>query len=128
MKRLGVLVCVFLLLGSAVASKKANALDRDVRAVMLISVYGMAGGTALGLISLPSHQSLRGVFMGTSVGLYVGILIGLYFIHNRDDPQNPLLAQAYPMRELGLLEREKFQTLLPEHPKAFEIQYPVMQF
>lgn len=65
-------------------------MDRDVRSVLRTSAYGALAGTALGVVSLPATKSVRGVFIGTSLGLYLGIAIGIYHITHRDDPGNPL--------------------------------------
>jgi hypothetical protein len=70
--------------------RPAHAVDRDVRAVLIGGLYGMAGGTILGLASYPFTQKPRSIFIGTSIGLYLGIAVGFYYIWNRYDPENPL--------------------------------------
>jgi hypothetical protein len=80
----------------------AAAMSRDVRSVIVTGAYGALGGTAIGLVLYPVTHSARGVFIGTSVGLYLGIIAGLYHIHHRDDPMNPLAGAeppAYARRE-----------------------------
>ena len=52
----------------------------------------MVLGTAAGIAAWPFHRQLRSVLMGTSIGLYLGIAVGIYYINNRNDPQNPLAA------------------------------------
>jgi hypothetical protein len=78
----------------AFASRPAFAMSRDVRSVIVAGEYGMLGGTLLGIASLPLARSGRSVFIGTSVGLYLGIVAGIYYIHHRDDPGNPLRRAA----------------------------------
>jgi hypothetical protein len=70
--------------------KPAQAIDRDVKAVLVASEYGMLGGTVLGLAALPFSQDIRNVFIGTSVGLYLGIAVGIYYVYNRYEEENPL--------------------------------------
>ena len=96
----------------------AWAVDRDVRAVLTTSAYGVAGGTLLGLASLPLHRSGRSVFMGTSLGLYLGAIVGFYYIGHRDDRGNPLASVAgpddfgsTPMVREALLVDARFQVL-----------------
>lgn len=84
------------LLPVCLIASPARAVDRDVRAVLTTSAYGVAGGTLLGLASLPLHRSGRSVFMGTSLGLYLGAIVGFYFIGHRDDRGNPLASWAGP--------------------------------
>ena len=67
-------------LGLAVPARRAQAMDHDVRFVMVTSVYGLAAGTLLGLASLPFTQKARSIFIGSSVGLYVGAAIGMLIL------------------------------------------------
>ena len=39
---------------------------------------------------LPFSQNVRTVFIGTSVGLYLGIVVGLYYVYDRYDQESPL--------------------------------------
>ena len=74
----------------------AHALNRDVRAVLITSGYGVAAGTILGLASFPLNQNPRSIFIGSSVGLYLGIAVGVYYIFHRYSPENPLHMQPEP--------------------------------
>ena len=85
MKR--VLIVLSLLLVLAVPAQGAS---RAVKDVVTAGLYGVMGGTVLGLISLPFTRDLRTVFMGTSIGLYLGLVVGIYHTDNYDDPRNPL--------------------------------------
>ncbi len=78
----------------ALAPASSWALDRDTGAVLTLGGYGIAGGAVLGLISLPLTQNVRSIFVGTSVGLYLGLLVGFYHVMHRDDPENPLHSEV----------------------------------
>ena len=43
----------------------------------------------MGLGLVPFTKEIRTMFIGTSVGLVLGIIAGVYHINNRDNPQNP---------------------------------------
>lgn len=78
---------------SFACSKPALAIDRDVRSVIVAGGYGILGGTILGLASYPLTRDGRSVFIGSSVGLYLGIIAGIYYVMDRDNPENPLRAR-----------------------------------
>lgn len=106
------LFLTFLLFASVLApSQRACALDRDVKAVIITSLYGAVAGTVLGAASYPFTQSVRGIFMGTSLGLYLGAGAGLYHVNHRDDPENPLNpnsnSRVEPLSEPT--ERERYE-------------------
>jgi hypothetical protein len=79
-----------LALAAFAGARPAHAIDRDVRAVIVAGEYGLLGGTVLGLATLPFTESARSVFQGTSLGLYLGIAVGFYYVMHRDDAENPL--------------------------------------
>jgi hypothetical protein len=83
---LAVLIGVF----SLATAPRSQAMSPDVKSVMIGGVYGIAVGTGLGLLALPGTRSVRGIFMGSSIGLYLGMVAGYYHSRNRDNPQNPL--------------------------------------
>lgn len=60
-------------------------LDQDTRTLIRASEFGLLGGTAAGLIMWPLSGQLRTVFIGTSLGLYVGIAVGIYQLVERGD-------------------------------------------
>ncbi len=78
-------VLAVVLLGVAGATPSAHAMSRDVRAVLVAGAYGLAGGTALGLVSFPATQSPRSIFIGTSVGLYLGLAAGIVYVLQRQE-------------------------------------------
>ncbi|MGK5084080.1 hypothetical protein WDW37_12355 [Bdellovibrionota bacterium FG-1] len=66
----------------------ARAMDPDVQTVLLAGEYGLAGGTILGVASLPMSRDVRTIFIGSSVGLYLGIAVGLYFVFSAEPPED----------------------------------------
>ncbi len=58
----------------------AQALPPKVKALIVTSIYGTAGGALLGTASLAFGTSGRSVAKGASIGLYAGILFGGYII------------------------------------------------
>lgn len=79
----------------------ARAVSREFRTVFWTSVYCAGAGTVLGMASLPMTRDIRTMFMGTSIGLYLGIVLGIYFISNPDDPGNPLQSRHVPPSREG---------------------------
>lgn len=76
------------------APYRAEALDRDVKDVMKSAAYGAAGGTVMGLgayLMISDPRTPKNIFLGTSIGLFLGIVAGFYYINNRDEG-NPLHA------------------------------------
>lgn len=71
-------------------TQTADAMDRDVRSVLITSSYGALAGTAVGLLTFPLSRSVKGIFTGSSLGLYLGIAVGLYHVTHRYDPENPM--------------------------------------
>lgn len=94
--RAGAWIVVLAVAVAALRPIPARALDRDVKAVILTSLYGAVAGTVLGAASYPFSQSVRGIFMGTSIGLYLGAAAGTYHVYHRDDPENPLSQRYRP--------------------------------
>jgi len=74
----------------SLSPSKAAAMDKDVKAVIVAGTYGLAAGTLVGFALFPFTKKNRSIFLGSSIGLYLGIAVGLYFIANRYDPNNPL--------------------------------------
>lgn len=69
----------------------AYALSNDVKAVFTTGAYGAAAGTVLGLAAFPFIDTgVRTIFMGTSAGLALGLVVGIFHVTHKDDPDNPL--------------------------------------
>jgi len=81
-------------LGISLSAPKANAVSRDVWDVAKFGAYGAAIGTGAGLVSFPFTGEAKTIFMGTSIGLYLGIIVGVFHVMNRDDPENPFSDKA----------------------------------
>jgi len=79
-------------------SSSAYAVSQDVSDVVKTSLWGAAGGTALGLVAFPITGEFKNIFVGSSIGLYMGIAAGLYLITHRDDPNNPLVYKRVPSK------------------------------
>ncbi len=59
-----------------------------VKAFLVVSGYGAAGGALLGLASMAFGGSGRAIAQGASLGLYAGMIFGAYILmtHNEYDP------------------------------------------
>jgi hypothetical protein len=68
------------MLGEGLLAPQAEAMSRDARTLIVMGGYGLAGGTLLGLAAYPATGQLRYVFVGSSVGLYLGVAAAVYFI------------------------------------------------
>lgn len=74
-----VIALIWVLLGqhSAQASVWSSA-PEPVRAVSRWGAAGLATGALTGVVVAPIAQSARPIFLGASVGLYLGVVVGLY--------------------------------------------------
>lgn len=70
------------------------AMSRDVKSLLKYSGIGLGAGTLVGLVTLPLTQNVNGIWIGSSVGLSLGLIVAIYQIYNRNDPQNPLSPNA----------------------------------
>ena len=75
----------FLLLSfsSRLWAQQNKGLDPKVKVMLASSGYGFAGGTLLGIASLAFGTRGRSVARGASLGLYGGILFGLYLVYGQ---------------------------------------------
>jgi hypothetical protein len=90
------------LIASLFCSTRSYAIDSDTRAVIKTGAYGLLGGAALGAAILPLTDSgARSVFIGASVGLYLGIIVGIYYITHKDDPDVPFRVSQSGSLQLG---------------------------
>jgi hypothetical protein len=87
-------IILFVALGIGFYPSKSVAVSENVKAVLTTSIYGIIGGTAMGLIAYPLTGEFKNVFLGSSIGLYLGIGVGLYHIYHREDPGNPLNSRS----------------------------------
>lgn len=85
---------------------RAEAMDRDLRSVLVAGGYGMVAGTVAGALTLPITQNARTMFVGTSLGLYLGIVVGIYYVLDKDNPLR-LRPEERPSRgELRFTDQE----------------------
>lgn len=121
------IVATMLALSLGAQPRSAHALDRDVRAVLIAGLYGIAGGTILGAASLPLTREPRTVFMGSSLGLYLGIAVGFYYIWHRYDPGNPLHMDPEPPPPWQRPKSHLTPTTAREQP-LFEARFKLLEF
>mgnify|MGYP001256840212 CR=1 FL=1 len=77
LKLLYILVMVAAL-GSPAHAGLWSSAPEPVRAVSRWGAAGLATGALTGVVVAPIAQSARPVFLGASVGLYLGLVVGLY--------------------------------------------------
>ena len=102
----------------------------------------------LGLAALPFNQNVRTVFIGTSLGLYLGIALGFYFVMDRreqegrtgrhaglpgasDDRAESPVTRAVALRELAAARpRTEFETLAAAGSATapLRLEMPVLRF
>jgi hypothetical protein len=116
-----------LIFSSTFYSPKASALTYDQTTFAKVALYGFLAGTLMGAVVYSSNQNLRSVFIGSSVGLYLGTAVGIYHITHRLDPENPLS----PLNaQLGLTPSPLSQPMDRPAPSSFKIAFllPVIRF
>lgn len=69
---------------------KSHALDHNLRTILVGAVWGAAAGTVVGLATYPLHQSIKGIFLGSSIGLYSGAGLGAFYAFNKRPEGSPL--------------------------------------
>jgi hypothetical protein len=128
----------------------AKAMDRNVKALLVAGSYGMVGGTLLGALSLPFTQNVRSMFVGTSLGLYLGLAVGVYYVVERDNPGNPLRPRKsasldprdhlWDPRDMKVASDQSLRELASERPvgelelarvkadSAARLEVPVLRF
>jgi hypothetical protein len=61
-------------------AQSSGGIPPRIKAFMLVTGYGAAGGALLGLASMAFGTSPRAIAQGASLGLYAGLLFGTYVI------------------------------------------------
>ncbi len=83
--------CLMLSLSLAWNPPCAHALDKNIQRVLILGGYGLAAGTLVGAITIPLTQDVRSMFIGSSVGMYLGAVVGIFYVFTRTDKDNPIL-------------------------------------
>ncbi len=117
------MIAVYLFsLAAALAPRPARAMSSEVRGVIRIGGYGILGGTLLGLTAYPMTGKVQTVFLGSSVGLYVGLAIGLVYALESEHEPAPW-QQSF--QEMPL---ETTQATAAAPPALFVLNTPVYRF
>jgi hypothetical protein len=92
---------------------KAQAMDDSLlspklRAFLVVSGYGAAGGALLGLASLAFGQDGKAIARGASLGLYTGMVLGAYIIFTHDQYEKGIYQEQGPSK----YDSEEFSTRL----------------
>jgi hypothetical protein len=120
MRILARILIVFLLIQSFTLPY-SHAEDRGIKANVSTFVtggaYGLLAGTVSGLVTWPIYQSDRAIAIAAVIGMYLGFVVGIYYITARDDPQNPL-------RKTELEPR----LITPDPTTLVRVDFPVLRF
>jgi|GEM_PF-3432389 len=118
--------------GTALQSRCAYAINRDVHSVIVASEYGLLAGTVVGAAAIAFTQDIRSLFIGSSMGLYLGIAVGVYYIIDRDNPDNPLryrqTQNASPQNEKPQLAPVAASPYQLVNKLTIDFKYPVLRF
>lgn len=115
-----------LMIGNGAAP--AFCVPRDQKAIATSGLYGIGGGMLAGLLLFPVARTSRTIFIGGSVGLYLGIAVGVYHIYHRDDPGNPLSTRSASLPSQGEVPGAmQIGQRNPAEPEV-EISLPVLRF
>ena len=107
---------------SWVRPAQAIEMNQNTRTVFRTAEIGAIGGGIVGVAMLPfAGTGARGVFVGASVGLYLGIAVGFFLVSERRDAEhNPTRAE---IEEIEKMEKTP-QQLRP----IAEVALPVVRF
>ncbi len=89
MTRLFSLFVLFAFLCSASpagAEESLNVTGKRVKVVAKSAAYGVVGGLVVGLASQVFEKKTKNIFMFGSLGLYAGILLGIYVVSTSSGP------------------------------------------
>lgn len=83
-----VLLASFLALPAhAKPEESLNVTGKRVKVVAKSAAFGMVGGLVVGLASQVFEKKTKNIFMFGSLGLYAGILLGIYVVSTSSGPQ-----------------------------------------
>jgi hypothetical protein len=80
------MVAVFLS-AEAQASETMNVTGKRVKVVAKSAVYGLGGGLVVGLASQVFQRKTKNIFMFGSLGMYAGIILGIYVVSTSSGPR-----------------------------------------
>lgn len=70
------------------ASESLGAIEKRGKVIARSAMYGLAGGLVVGLASQVVKSKVKNIFVGGSLGLYAGILMGVYLTSTARDNMN----------------------------------------
>lgn len=139
-KRLSVRHLIFLFgvfcFGLQNAPAHALSLHPNVKRVIVFGAYGTAFGTLGGLVSLPLSRDWRTLFLGSSVGLYLGLAVGIVYAATYSETDH-LLNRIVPGSQAGLSPSGSLEITprQPDTPKGWQqsdtlahVQWVVAEF
>jgi hypothetical protein len=109
------------------SATSAHAMDKDVRTVLIASGYGAVGGAVVGLVAWPLSERAESIWIGSLVGLTLGVAVGIFHIGHRDDPQNPLNSDGSPQSDLFWNSSSSLAAMTAPKPEVY-LAYPVLSF
>lgn len=82
------LVTAFLLAAPAASAEETmNVTGKRVKVVAKSALYGLGGGLVVGLASQVFERKTKNIFMFGSLGMYAGILLGIYVVSTSSGPR-----------------------------------------
>ena len=91
-------------------STSALALDPKLKIIGTMAGYGVVGGALLGTASMGFGASSRSIAVGSSLGLYGGLLFGTYII------------LSYEMKKRGFGNEQQKEDYYPDSKSPYEDQ------
>lgn len=121
---LGALVVI-----SATVPTEAHALSKDTRVLLKSGLYGTLVGAGTGLLSHALGAETQTIFVGASVGLYMGLALGAYYVWDRDEiaKRRQIESETIASHPCGEGRcQHSFQTTQP--PPLLEARFTVANF
>jgi hypothetical protein len=81
------LLASFLIVVPARAEETMNVTGKRVKVVARSALYGLGGGLVVGLASQVFERKTKNIFMFGSLGMYAGILLGIYVVSTSSGPR-----------------------------------------
>lgn len=90
---------------NARAEESLNVTGKRVKVVAKSAVYGLGGGLIVGLASQVFERKTKNIFMFGSLGMYAGILLGIYVVSTSSGPkpyEGPDTYEDFSLNKRGL--------------------------